>query len=469
MFKKVLFILSVVFLFSAMAHNAFADVSAQLEQAQAYVNNREYEQAEAIYKTIVQDYPGTDDALEAQRRLTQLYIFWKKEPEAEAAFEEVLAEFSQEESTIDAVIQVADIYSGQGKHQEALELYQDCLNRLPDGEQAIRLQLGMAISNIALGNDSDTQVAIEQLLAEFSDSEHIAEAVADIAESYRKSGRCEEAVQFYQYALANWPGSEETMWSQAGLARSNIALGDDPNAQAATDKLLTEFSDNNGISEAIYEIADEYLSLEKYEKANQVFQYVLDNRPRADEAIWSHAGIAMSKIGVDDDANALAAVDSLISDFNDHPELQGAVSSIAEQYYNRAFQMEKEELADQAQNYFQKAIAIYEIVADELPSTGDVTPEACCLVGVCYRKLGEYEKSIEYYQKVVDDYPGHRLHWYALFMVGRNYEDLKKSGGVSSSEADTKIKAAYEQLLEKYPACKAARYARYWLSRHNSK
>jgi TolA-binding protein len=111
---------------------------------------------------------------------------------------------------------------------------------------------------------------------------------------------------------------------------------------------------------------------------------------------------------------------------------------------------------------------IFERVAREFPGTTPV-PKACRSAGDCYRKLGEYEESIRCYKKVVDDYPDFETAWNALFQIGRNYEDLKKSGAIAKSEVDAKIKAAYEQLLEKYPSCPGARHARRWLSRYNSK
>ena len=51
-------------------------------------------------------------------------------------------------------------------------------------------------------------------------------------------------------------------------------------------------------------------------------------------------------------------------------------------------------------------------------------------------------------------------------MIGRNYEDLKKSGAISEAEADTKIRAVYGQLVEKYPNCPVAKTAGQWLSDH---
>jgi TolA-binding protein len=95
-------------------------------------------------------------------------------------------------------------------------------------------------------------------------------------------------------------------------------------------------------------------------------------------------------------------------------------------------------------------------------------PNKRCCVGQCYDKLSEYEKSIEFYSKVVNDYPDYDRAWYALFMVGRNYERLQKAGAVSKTQAEQQIKAAYKQLLEKYPDCETANIASRWLSKHNS-
>jgi hypothetical protein len=69
---------------------------------------------------------------------------------------------------------------------------------------------------------------------------------------------------------------------------------------------------------------------------------------------------------------------------------------------------------------------------------------------------------------VVDEHPGFRTAYNAQFLVGHNYERMKKEGLVSKSQADLNTKAAYEQLLQDYPDCAFARYAKHWLSRSRS-
>jgi len=74
MVKKILFISLALFglLFFTMLGGCFADAATQLEQAEKYKKNEQYEQAEAIYKTVVTDYAGSDYALEAQKNLAIL-------------------------------------------------------------------------------------------------------------------------------------------------------------------------------------------------------------------------------------------------------------------------------------------------------------------------------------------------------------------------------------------------------------
>ena len=62
--------------------------------------------------------------------------------------------------------------------------------------------------------------------------------------------------------------TEHSMWSQAALARSKIALGDDPNAQAAIDKLITDFAGHPDLPEAIFSVGEEYCN-KAYEYKNQ--------------------------------------------------------------------------------------------------------------------------------------------------------------------------------------------------------
>ena len=384
MFKKVLFV-SVIFLFLGIAvflgmtGEPLVDAAAQLEQAD---ENNSYEQAEAVYNSIVADYPGTDDALEAQKQLVILYISWGKPTQVEAAFEGLVAEFSAH----------------------------------PD----------------------------------------IARAVCDIADQYYwELEKYEKARELHQHVLDNWPDSEVAILSQADIAACNIRLGDAPNAEAAIEKLLAEFSESELIAEAARNIVDEYISLQQYEKARELCQYVLENWPSSEDAVWLQAGLAISHSGLGDDPNAQVAIDSLLADFNDHLDLPYAMFQVGEKYYMKALQLEHQGLDTEARDYFAKAIAVSEKVITELPES-TATADSYYLSALCYRRLGEYEKAIEYYQKVVSNWPDYERACSAQFSIGRCYEKLEELGDLNESEANALIEQAYKRVLESYPECPLA-------------
>ena len=112
MANKTLLITSVLFgfLLSAAAGQCLADAAAQFKQADDYKQNKQYEQAEAIYQQIVTDFPDSFDALEAQKQLTILYIKQDNQPQAEAAFQKLLAYFYMHNEIAKAVNKVADHY-----------------------------------------------------------------------------------------------------------------------------------------------------------------------------------------------------------------------------------------------------------------------------------------------------------------------------------------------------------------------
>ncbi len=88
--------------------------------------------------------------------------------------------------------------------------------------------------------------------------------------------------------------------------------------------------------------------------------------------------------------------------------------------------------------------------------------------GSCYRRLGECEKAIQYYQKVVSDWPDHELACNAQFMIGQSFEYFAVQKLLPSSDAEELARTAYQQVLDKYPKCPNAEYSRRWVKRYDS-
>jgi tetratricopeptide (TPR) repeat protein len=324
----------------------------------------------------------------------------------------------------------------------------------------------IAMSNTRDGNDAAAEAATNKLIANYSGYKPIARAVCQIADQYYQSQRHQNADKLYQKIVEKWPDTGDAMWAQMHIAMSNIRDGNVA-AEAATDKLLTNYAGQENITEAACQIADQYSQSQKYQQADKLYQEIIE-RCGAKHAILAKAGMVKLNILLGNEAAAEAAINKLITDFSGHPDLPRTLLIIGEEYYKKGLSKESEGPADQARDHFEKAVKMWGRLINEFPNSA-LIPETCCWAGDCYHKLGQYEKSIQCFQKVVDNYPGYEYAWHAQFMVGRCYEGLKDTGAIEKSVADAQINTAYEQLLKKYPDCPVAEYARVWMSRYGSK
>jgi len=608
---KILFISSVALLFLTIPHPAYADASAQLKEAGTLVKNKQYEQAEAIYKQIVTAFPDTNEALDAQKQLTLAYIATDKQQEADAAFEKLTANFSghkdiaqavhdiayqyrcankqQKANQIDqylidhwsdsdyavlgqmdiakyyvdkhddpnaeaattklltsysgnvliarAVHDVAQQYRSTRKYEKANRLYQYVIDNWPKAEHALWAQADLIKSHLAEGNDVATDAAVDKLLANFNDNPLIARAVWDTAQYYRDLKKYENANELYQHIVKTWPKAEHALWAQADLIKSYVAEGNDVAAEVAVDKLLTNFNDNPLIARAVWDTAQYYRDLKKYDQANRLYKHVVDNWPKAEHALWAQADLIKSYLALGDDLNAEAAVrklisefsdnrykpraihdtaweyrksgnygradeldkyvidhwpadvqvmwakmdmaktdillgndaaaektiDILITDFNDNPELPTAIFMLGEEYYNNVFNTKGDPNSPDAKpefspEYYRKALAVWERIIKELQPSA-ITPQAYYFSARCYRRLGEYEKAIGCYKKIVDIWPDYQYAGQAQFLIGKCYETLIKSGSLPESVANPLIEQAYKAVVEKYPDCTSAKDA----------
>jgi tetratricopeptide (TPR) repeat protein len=437
------------------------------DMANCYREAKKHPEAISLYKHIIDNWPQQKYAMWSLRDLAMSNFDLGDDPNAQAAVDKLIADYSDNGHIQWNVYEIAKYYRKHAKYKKAIELYQRIVDNWPGTDHALWSQLDLAMSYATIGEDPNAEAAIDKLVTGFSENQHIAGVVYEMAKSYRRSKKDENANHICNLIIGKWPKSEHAMWAQRDLARFNITFGDDLNAQAAVDKLLADFSKQGRIAQAVYDIAKQYHTLQKYEEAGMFYQYVIDNWPDDEYAMWAQSGLAKLHIDLGDDAAANVALDTLIADFNDNPALPEAVFVIGEQYYSEAFWCENDGLAAEARENFRKTIAVWERIIKELPVSA-FTPQAYYLSAVCYRRLGENEVAIEYCRIIVDNWSGYRRSWHAQFMIGRCYEELERQGGITPSEAIPKIREAYGKLLESYPDCKVAAIAQNWLNRPNN-
>jgi tetratricopeptide (TPR) repeat protein len=208
-------------------------------------------------------------------------------------------------------------------------------------------------------------------------------------------------------------------------------------------------------------IAGRYEKVQKYDEARSIYQKIIKDYNETDYALTALKKLAILEITVVDDIAAMDALDTLISDFNEHPNLPEAIFVVGEQYYSKAIRYRLGENNAEREKGFTKALAIWQIIIDQPPSS--ITSQAYNFMAICHDRLNEYEVAIKYYQKVLDDWPDYKNACFTQFQIGRCYERQKNAGTLKRTEANNLIRTAYEAVVENYPDCSLVKAAQNWL------
>jgi len=347
-------------------------------------------------------------------------------------------------------------------------------------------QMGVALTNIADGNETGAEAAVDKLLTDFCENQYLPVALHEIAKLYGHFKNYEKGLGLNEYVIEHWPQHEYAMWSGREVAKLNVEQGKMQEAEAAIDNVLVNFADQQFIALVVYEIAEHYRKFREYEKARELYEHILDRWASNWRVVLAQSGLARLYIDSGNEAAAQSAINKLETDFFNVPNAARGIYLVGYHY-------------DQGGRY-EKAKPLYEFVASNWPgdwyamwswsrlavidiglgemeaaeTAADVLianyqltfriGEAVCDVAQEYEGAGEYLRAAEVYEKVADLWPEFEYAWHAQFMAGRCYEKLKESGAIEGVEADEKIKAAYERVVERYPECQGAKIARRWLS-----
>jgi len=450
--------------------------------AEGYKWSGAHDQAKRVHQQVIQNYPDSSWAGKAKLGISMTnalsLIVSRDYSQAEEAVNKLVSDFSGHQDLPETLYRIADGYFWSGNYDRAENWHQYVIQNFPDSPQADNSKLAYAKTEVLSLLDSNeleqAEEALDKLAADFAGHLDLPETLFRIAEAYFWSGKHDQAKNWHQYVIQNFPGSPQANNSKLAYARTEVLFLLDSNeleqADEALDRLVIDFAGHPDLPQTLCWIAEGYEWSGRYEQAESVYQQVIQNYPDSSWVGKARLGISsidvMSLIMSGDYSQAEAAVDKLAADFSGHPDLPGVLSSfIAERLYDKAFEMDSAGLENQSKAYFQKAVEIWEQVSAIQPKLTN-TADGCNWAGNCYRRLGKYEKAIDCYKNVVEKFPDYNLAWNALFKVGRCYEDMEKAGAIGESEAKPKIRIAYEQLVEKYPDCKAAKIARSWLDKN---
>lgn len=267
---------------------------------------------------------------------------------------------------------------------------------------------------------------LEKMIADFAKHPDLPEVLYWIARRYGWLDRYEEEKGVYRQIIENCPDSSYANKARLGLSRANvlslIMSQDYDGAEKAFAKLVVDFKNHPELHDAIYWVADGYARSGKYEKANSLYQQIIQYYP-GHSSIVDRAKFGLSIANVQSLVmsgkydSAEEAIDRLIADFAGHPDLAKVVRNIGQSYYTKARLTNLEGDIEGGKALYRKAIEVWERLIREFPDS-EIIPNAYYSSAVCYaQELGEYQKGINYFQKVVNNWPDYEYAQQAQLLI----------------------------------------------------
>ena len=433
----------------------------------SYWNERKFDKAKEVYQLVFDKSNGSDLEFKSLAKIICCQIRLSDYSSADQMIDEIINNYSQHADLNTALAGFAYQYQEQKEFDKAKEYYQFVLQNSSDVELAYKGQLGVMQCEKELGNYAGALAAFEELWTNHSSAKGFVEKATHVCGDILSFEAPDTVLPYVDRALEVAEDIKTVMMLLQFKAKCHIDLGQSEQAQAVSQQIEL-YSDKEYYPGVQLALACVYRNNGQYEKAMEIYNNVLQSSTDDTKKIDAHAGVAAVAVLRDNDSDVTAAIEALRTNFAGHEMLAWAVFVIGEEYYKKVSQMENKGLKIESEECFQKAITVWEKVRS-IESTTIYPAHAWYFSGFAYKKMGNYTKTIEYYQEVVDRWPDYQYAWSAQCMIGECYEKLITQGILSEGETEPLIEQAYKLVIENYGDSSLAGHACLKLAEMNLK
>ena len=302
------------------------------ELGSAFRDSGDYKTALKIYQYLIAARPNSESVTGWRTALIKCYVGLDDDLNARAEQEKLLTDYANHPSLAGVVGDLAFEYHCQEKWSESRELYEYYVANWPQNKDAMRSARYAAKASIKLGDYEKADQAIDSMISSYADNPEISSELTELADDYAREEEYDNARETYQYVVDHWPDDEKAIDAQVAAVRLSILARDTATVESGYDNLITKFSENESLPEALDGVADEYYEARDYEKARDIYQYVVKTWPESDEAMNSQGDVAKLYIEIGDAAKAAEAVEKLKNEFSASPEIVKALEDVGDKY-----------------------------------------------------------------------------------------------------------------------------------------
>jgi len=165
----------------------------------------------------------------------------------------------------------------QGKWEQQRTLYQYIANEFPESDYGVLSQEDLVKSLCRHGDYPAAQQALEHLINRFRDHPCFLKSLYHVADIYDLKNQTAQAEKLYHWILEEDPQNPFAVYSQSCLISLHLRNGKEKEAQAALDVLFQLYGNHPTVPKALVQLAGTYADRKKYEQAEKIYHYVIEN------------------------------------------------------------------------------------------------------------------------------------------------------------------------------------------------
>jgi tetratricopeptide (TPR) repeat protein len=399
--------------------------------------------AERLYQIVIDK--SSDDSmvikarLGLKRNMVLRLIGDKKYSAAQELTDSMTVTFKSEPDLAAALFQIGQEFSWQRRYIEAGEAFNKGISLFPNSPASKEMKLWSARVEICslLGKlntqqstDDEIITAIDKMIVDFQGDNELPKAVQWICKEYEWiKGTSEDRTAWFDkpnsvyqrltQKFSDNPYGQQAEFDQKRLKHrmkiyNLLAKADQAEIDAAIEAMVSEFKGRPELAGELRWIATGYEeNPATMLKAKDLYDRIAREYPgtvEANDSVLDSRRIDIDALfKADNDSEAQLLLEKYVQDFNTNGYAGPCLKSMAWGFRNEVIESIRLNQPDRAGKYFERALKIWNIMLDKLPSNPSSTPESLYFIGETYSRMGQCEKGIPYLKRVVLEWPNYQF------------------------------------------------------------
>ena len=390
----------------------------------------EYQKAAERFLKLIEEFPQSNLALQANYKLGRSYFKEKDYPKVIKVYKEFIEKYPQfQRPEIEEIyFLLGQSYVWSEQYQEAEETFSKLFALYPEFELINEAKYFQSLSFFRQEKYQEAIIKLKELISEGEDKTK--------NENYYLLARCWLNLKEYDKAIEKLEDLKQLKVENSLLEKVIFDLGLAYSRQGDKERAVLEFKEfiekypqSELIKSAHLELGKDLYNLKKYKLALYELKEI-----STDEALYLR-GKAAEELG--DQEERILAFEELREKFPQSDYSQEAYFKLGNYYYN--------------QKRYKEAIEEFKKIS-QIFSHSSLLSESYYWMGWSYFKLTEYQKASEYFKKVEENEENLELTQKAKFMTAESLYNLKDY---------QKAREEYINFIKNYPKTELSANAQY--------